>query len=101
MEEDDEGNVSLGPDLTEGHRRGYTGAQGWPAAGGRERVELGRGGEEEERVRFLPPGPILNSLQPAAPVVPAIVPVLPPARDFQMDEPLKFPRGRKYRYLHR
>ena len=56
MEEDDEGNDSLGPDLTEGHRRGYTGTLGWLAAGGRERRELGRGGKKE--LGFLPPGPI-------------------------------------------
>ena len=58
MEENDEGNDSLGPDLTEGHRKSYTGAQGWPAAGGRERKELGRGGRKKE-LGFLPPVPIL------------------------------------------
>ena len=47
MEEDDEGNDSLGPDLTEGHRRGYTGALGWPG-GWREREKrVGAWGEEE------------------------------------------------------
>ena len=57
MEEDDEGNDSLRPYLTEGHRRGYTGALGWLAAGGRERRELGHGGKKKE-LGFLPPGPI-------------------------------------------
>ena len=96
MEEDDEGNVSLGPDLTEGHRRSCTGALGWPAAGGGERRGVGARGEEEGvRVPSPRPDPLIASTRRTGST--GDRPVLPPARDFQTGEPLKFPRGRKYR----
>ena len=47
MEENDEGNVSLGPDLTEGHRRGCTGALGWLAAWREREKKTGRGGKKK------------------------------------------------------
>ena len=56
MEEDDEGNDSLRPDQTEGHRRGYTGALGWPG-GWREREKKDGAWGEEEGVRVPSPWP--------------------------------------------
>ena len=57
MEEDVEGNDSLGPDLTEGHRRDGKGPHGWPAAAGGERLGQGRRGKKR-KLGFFPSRPV-------------------------------------------
>ena len=47
MEEDDEGNESLGPDLTGKHRRSSNGLPRWQVARIGERGEMGRVGKKK------------------------------------------------------
>ena len=47
MEENVEGNDSLGPDLTGEHRRSGNGLPRWPAARVGERKEMGRVGKKK------------------------------------------------------
>ena len=54
MEEDVKGNDSLGPDLTEEHRRSGNELPRWPAARVGERKEMGRVGKKKELFSFFP-----------------------------------------------
>ena len=54
MEEDDEGNDSLGPDLTGEHRRSSNGPSRWQVARVGEREEVGRVGKKKELDSFFP-----------------------------------------------
>ena len=54
MEEDDEGNDSLGPDLTGEHRRSSNGPSRWQVARVGEREEVERVGKKKELDSFFP-----------------------------------------------